>query len=184
MDPRAKKWLRALALPITGGMLAAAMIVPAGAHVTDDPGHLWTKHLKSMAKDLFYTKKQADNRFLAADANVGRTYKGITSMDATGGLAEIVTLSGIGTLSFDCANGDSEVALETVDPGWVVFDDGATVSPDFIEDGSPATHGVANTDRVTFETVNAEPISTITITNIYGIGAADNCLISWRSIKY
>jgi hypothetical protein len=184
MHPRACKWLRALALPVTGGLLAAALIVPAGAHVSDDPGHLWTQHLKTMAKDLFYTKKQADNRFMPDDANVGRTFSGNTSMTATGGLTEVASIPGIGKLSFDCANSDSEVALETLDNGWTVFDDGATVTPEFIEPGAPGVHSVANSDRVTWETVNVDPTATITVTNIYGIGASDSCLISWRVVRY
>ncbi len=58
--------LRVIA-PLVAGVLAGSiMITPAGAHVTDNVKHLINRHLKK----TFYTKKQANARFvLKADSS-------------------------------------------------------------------------------------------------------------------
>lgn len=217
-----RRSLRALALLASGAVLAAALIAPAGAHVTN-PGHLWNKHLKSMAKNLFYTKGQSDKRFLGAndkavsaahadnadnaahaedadnaahadDADTldgldsiafGRTYSGTVSRPGSETtLTDIATIPGLGAVAFKCADNASQVSLKPNSPGWTIFDNGTTAEPGFFEGEDTSNYDVTNSDRVVFETVNGNPHFTVTITNIYGIGAADNCLVSWRAIRY
>jgi hypothetical protein len=58
---RVSSRFRAVSL-LTAGMLAGTILVsPVGAHVTSGVKHLINKHLKK----VFYTKKIADNRYLA-----------------------------------------------------------------------------------------------------------------------
>ena len=55
---------RDLALLATGALVAALFISPAGAHVGGTVGHLWKKHLAPLAKKVFFTKSQSDERFV------------------------------------------------------------------------------------------------------------------------
>jgi hypothetical protein len=61
--------LRVIA-PLVAGVLAGSiMITPAGAHVTDSVKHLINRHLKK----AFYTKKQANKRFVLKADSTGVT---------------------------------------------------------------------------------------------------------------
>ena len=60
-----------LAVSICGGLLAA----PSIAHDTTSIRHNWTRHYKLLAKKIFYTKRQANTRFInlgerASNANL------------------------------------------------------------------------------------------------------------------
>jgi hypothetical protein len=55
---------RDVLLIVVGALIATALFTPAGAHVGGTPAHLWNKHLAPMAKKLFYSKAQANARYL------------------------------------------------------------------------------------------------------------------------
>jgi hypothetical protein len=57
---RSKVLVSLLAVSICGGLLAA----PSIAHDTTSISHNWTRHYKPLAKKIFYTKRQANTRFL------------------------------------------------------------------------------------------------------------------------
>jgi hypothetical protein len=84
---------REIALMIVGVMVGAIMLTPASAHVGGTPAHLWTKHLKPLAKQLFYTKTQvytktqSNNKFLSMSSTLkpGQTLTGIYGMAGVGG---------------------------------------------------------------------------------------------------
>jgi hypothetical protein len=53
--------------------MGALLISPAGAHVSDNVGHLWNQHIKPLAKRTFYTKQQSNQRFQSR-AHLGYAY--------------------------------------------------------------------------------------------------------------
>lgn len=68
---RSKVLVSLLAVSICGGLLAA----PSIAHDTTSIRHNWTRHYKPLAKKIFYTKRQANTRFInlgeqASNANL------------------------------------------------------------------------------------------------------------------
>jgi hypothetical protein len=97
---------REIALMIVGVLIGAIMLSPASAHVGGTPGHLWTKHLKPLAKQLFYTKTQSNgryytktqsnSRFDARKAATGKTETGVYSFVGTDGTGFTGT-----TIAFD-----------------------------------------------------------------------------------
>lgn len=54
---------RGVALLGLGLVLGTLLVSPAGAHVSSNVGHVWTKHFKPLAQKLFYTKAQSDARY-------------------------------------------------------------------------------------------------------------------------
>lgn len=62
---------RSTALLMAAGILiGATMVAPAGAHVGGSVGHLWKKHIRPLADKRFFTKQQANNRFLSETITV------------------------------------------------------------------------------------------------------------------
>lgn len=64
---------RGIALVLVGMVLGAALITPAGAHISS-VSHTWKKHFLPLAKKAFYTKTQSNAKYLgktakAADAD-------------------------------------------------------------------------------------------------------------------
>ena len=52
-------------LTVAGALLALSLATPVGAHVGGTVGHLWNGHLLPLAKGVFYTKAQANERYLS-----------------------------------------------------------------------------------------------------------------------
>jgi hypothetical protein len=70
---RSKVLVSLLAVGICGGLLAA----PSIAHDTTSITHNWTQHYKLLAKKIFYTKHQANTRFI----NVGEQASNANLLD-------------------------------------------------------------------------------------------------------
>jgi hypothetical protein len=63
---------RSIALLVAGAFIGALLVAPAGAHVGGTVQHLWTEHIRPLAKQIFYTKAQSDGRYVrAAQTNLG-----------------------------------------------------------------------------------------------------------------
>lgn len=58
---RVSRRFRSISLLVVGMLAGTILVSPVGAHVTTSVKHLINKHLKK----VFYTKKNADNRYLA-----------------------------------------------------------------------------------------------------------------------
>jgi hypothetical protein len=59
------RFLRLVGAAVIAGVVVGALVVtPAGAHVGGTVGHLWTKHIRPLATDIFYTKTQSNTRFV------------------------------------------------------------------------------------------------------------------------
>jgi hypothetical protein len=54
---------RTVSLLVVGILLGSLLATPAGAHVGGTVAHLWTKHIRPLSKQIFYTKAQANKRF-------------------------------------------------------------------------------------------------------------------------
>jgi hypothetical protein len=65
---------RGVALLCLGLVLVAVAGTPAGAHVSTNVNHLWTKHMKPLAMKLFYTKKQSNTRYYTKSQADARYY--------------------------------------------------------------------------------------------------------------
>jgi hypothetical protein len=52
-------------ITVAGALFALSLVTPVGAHVGGTVGHLWNDHLLPLAKGVFYTKTQADHRYLS-----------------------------------------------------------------------------------------------------------------------
>jgi len=52
-------------LAVAGVSLSLSLVAPVGAHVGETVGHLWNAHLLPLAKGVFYTKAQSDQRYLS-----------------------------------------------------------------------------------------------------------------------
>ena len=50
---------------LVGALFALSLATPVGAHVGGTVGHLWNDHLLPLAKGVFYTKAQANQRYLS-----------------------------------------------------------------------------------------------------------------------
>jgi hypothetical protein len=70
---RSKVLLPLLAVSICGGLLAA----PSIAHDTTSVTHNWTRHYRPLAKKIFYTKRQANTRFI----NIGEQASNADRLD-------------------------------------------------------------------------------------------------------
>ena len=57
---------RDLIFLVTGALVAAIFISPAGAHVGGTIAHLWAKHIKPKVTKLVYTEAESDARFAPA----------------------------------------------------------------------------------------------------------------------
>jgi hypothetical protein len=64
------RFLRFVGAAVVAGVVVGALVVtPAGAHVGGTVGHLWTKHIRPLATDIFYTKTQSNKRFVTVDGS-------------------------------------------------------------------------------------------------------------------
>jgi len=91
VDSRPKQGRVRIALVIAGLVMGALLISPAGAHVSDNVGHLWKQHIKPLAMKTFYTKKQSNQRFQSR-AHLGYAYitsAGVLDMDRSRNVAEV-----------------------------------------------------------------------------------------------
>ena len=52
-------------IAVAGALFALSLVTPVGAHVGGTVGHLWNAHLSPLAKGVFYTKTQANQRYLS-----------------------------------------------------------------------------------------------------------------------
>ena len=55
----------AVVVGIAAAMMAISLWSPVGAHVGGTVGHLWRQHLLPLARDAFFTKAGANERFVA-----------------------------------------------------------------------------------------------------------------------
>ena len=67
---RAGAGTKAVGLVLAGVLVGMLMVSPAGAHISDSPDHLWTQHIRELAKDIFFTKTQSDGRYVKKGAAV------------------------------------------------------------------------------------------------------------------
>lgn len=69
---------RSLALVIVGAFIGTALLTPAGAHV-GGWGHNWKQHIRPKTDSRYFTKNQANQRFINDEAgSVGATQFGTT----------------------------------------------------------------------------------------------------------
>ena len=62
---------RRAALAIALLVAASLAVPPARAHVSETVQHLWTQHLKPLAKRSFFTKARSDSRYLRDQVRTG-----------------------------------------------------------------------------------------------------------------
>lgn len=92
---------RGVALLLVGMVLGAALITPAGAHVTSVT-HSWKKHFLPLAKKAFYTKTQSNARYLGKTAKAADAVHADSADTATtaGHAGEADRLDGIDSPAF------------------------------------------------------------------------------------
>ena len=52
-------------IAVAGVLLSLSLVTPVGAHVGGTVGHIWNEHLLPLAKGVFYTKAQSNQRYLS-----------------------------------------------------------------------------------------------------------------------
>ena len=100
MIRNAPRLRRDLVLLLVGGLLAAMLITPAGAHVGGTVGHLWKQHLLPLAKKSFYTKAQSDGRYLGKTAKAADADK-LDGVDSTALASKASPITGVVQLADD-----------------------------------------------------------------------------------
>ena len=111
------------------------------------------------------------------------TFGGFHSIDG-GATGVLMDPPGVGSFSVSCESGNSETTFDAAPGayGWSVVQTNGTASAHFSDSGDTAIVALPNTARQVWEV--AEARTTVTITNNYGIGAADVCDITSHAIKY
>jgi hypothetical protein len=148
-----RRSLQVICVALVGAVLISAFAVtPAGAHVGGTVNHLWTKHIRPLAKQLFYsksqsndryyTKSQANTRFVKKSAVAAITQvKAPSSTVASGATVGVTAFCPAGTIVIGGGwdGGAAATAwrihrnVRVVGNGWRVFGTNQTVGDSFLE---------------------------------------------------
>jgi hypothetical protein len=193
-SPHMKSWTRSN-LPTVIAMLLTAAIVGApalagggfdasNAHKVDGRHAVGAGSSRANAAGKLVAADndgRFDKKFLPAGL-AKTTFGGFHSIDG-GATGVLLTLPGAGSFSVTCNAGTSETTFDPVPAayGWSVVQTNGTATAVFTDSESESV-ALPDIARQVWEV--AEARATVTITNNYGIGAADVCDITSHAIKY